>query len=199
MQPCDREGVFKATITEYGLSEMESGAVGVNIRASLLSMWKPGEDYWEDWAQYEMEAEGTIWILKKDNKGPNDLGVKSLIEFAGWDGDVASITNATWQTLPCQVVVKRDEYNGQTRYKIAFINAVDQVPGGLNRVSPDRAKALSTQYGSQFRAIAANVSRNKSSAIPGVPATPPAPPPAPAPAVTPGTHPSQVQGDNIPF
>lgn len=196
--PIDREGQFKGLIVEYGLTEAESGALGVNIRVSLTHMWKQGDDFWEPWEQYLMEAEGTIWLVKKDNKGPNAPGIESLVKWAGWDGDLASIQNNTWQPTPCQVAIKRDEYKGNVRFKIAFVNDHDRTPGAMSNVAPDRIGQLATQYGGQFRAIAANVKRNNATTMPGQSAEPPRPPAPPAAPLTPADHRGQ-SSDGIPF
>lgn len=170
-QPVDREGIFRGTITEYGLKEMESGAVAVSIKAKLDEFYQA--DAWHPWAEYEQEAQGDIWVLKKDNGGPNDKAIASLVRCAGWDGEFTSITNETWKPTPAQFVVKREEYNGQTRFKIAFVNEFDRSPSGsMGNVDQAKAKELQARFGSQLRAIVGN---SKRAAPPN--GSPPAPPP----------------------
>lgn len=194
MQACDREGAFRAVISDYGLKEMESGAVAVAIKARLTDFWDAANGEWIPWEQYEMEVEGDIWIVKKDGGGVNQNGAESLMRHAGWDGSLESISNATWQPTACQVVVKRDEYKGNVRYKIAFVNALDRTPGGLSNVDPAKVRELETRYGAQFRAIGGNIKRNAPPAV-GRPASPPAsaaPPRPPEPAAA-------SSNDKIPF
>lgn len=178
-QPVDREGVFRGTISAYGLKEMESGAVAVAIKVTLSQMWTGNE--WCDWAQYEMEAEGDIWIVKKVGS-INQAAAESLINYAGWDGSLLSILEETWQPKPCAVVVKREDYEGKTRYKVSFVNDHERTPGGMSNVSAEKAKELNTRFGAQFRALAGNKARNGASAG-GRPTPPPvhskpAPPPS---------------------
>lgn len=192
--PCDREGIFRAVIVEYGLKEMDSGAIAVSIKASLKDLWNNGD--WAEWAQYEMEAEGDLWIVKKDSGGPNKSQIEALCRCAGWDGNLESIVAGTWQPTPCQVVVKRDEYKGNVRYKIAFVNAYDKTPGALSNVDDTKARELQTRYGAQIRAIAANVARN------GTPTNgAPPPPPAAASKATAPAPPVSIAdgGADIPF
>lgn len=152
-------GTFRGTITEYGLFEPESGAVGVNIKASINEAWDSEAQSWVDWSEYDLETEGTAWIVKKGG-GINQKSTESLIQYAGWDGSIESITNGTWKPTPCAFVVNEDNYRDEVRYRIAFINDHDRAPGGGGNVSPDRAKELSMQYGAQLRALAGNVARN---------------------------------------
>lgn len=183
-QPCDREGTFRGVINGYGLKEMDSGAVGVALRVLLTQMWN-GEE-WIGWSEYDMEAEGDVWIIKKVG-AVNEAAAQSLIKFAGWDGNLLSITEETWEPKPVAVVVKRDEYEGKTRFKIAFVNDHERTPGGLSNVDAAKAKELNTRFGAQLRALVGNNARNGSTPPP---TSKPSPPPiASAPA----------QGKDIPF
>lgn len=172
----DRAGSFKAEIIEYGIFEADSGAVSVNIVAKLLEMWD-GEQ-WQPW-DYDMEAEGGIWVVKKDGK-LNDKSVESLMRYTGWNGDIESVVNKTWTPTRCQVVLNEDTYNGVTRYKISFVNGYDSTPGGkVGNVTPDKAKQLAGKYGSQLRALFGNVKRS----TPAPSGDRPAPPPGKLPGV----------------
>lgn len=177
--PVDREGTFRAEITEYGWSEMESGSKCVNLKVKLLEFYNKAEEEWQPWAQYDMEAEGSIYVVNK--KGETlEKAVKSLAEFAGWDGDIESLVNNSWQPTKCAVVIQPNTYNNETKLKISFVNDYHRKPGAIGNASPESIKATQARYGSQFRAIAGNVKRNGSSAPTGGPvAPPPAPPPAP--------------------
>lgn len=192
-QPVDREGQFRADIIAYGLKEMESGAMSVSIRAKLTQFYDGVE--WLPWEEYGMEAEGDIWIVKKDNGGLNSNGVQSLVNHAGWDGNMESIVNETWQPSACQVAVKREEYKGNVRFKIAFVNDWNRTPGAMSNIDAAKAKELQARFGAQLRAIAGNVKRNGSP-----PASKPATPP-PARAVAPTSVPPSGgdKSDDIPF
>lgn len=156
--PCDREGSFRAEITEYGLKEADSGAVAVTIRVHLLEMYSDGQ--WEDWRQYDVEAFGDVWIVKKDNGGLNAKAVESLMRHTGWNGDIDSIVHGTWQPTPCQVAIKADTYENVTRYRVSFINDYDRVPGAVGNVTEDKAKQLASKFGPELRALYGNVARN---------------------------------------
>lgn len=180
MQPIDREGVFRGVISSYGLKEMDSGAVAVAVKVNLTQMWTGNE--WCDWSQYEMEAEGDVWIVKKTGH-VNEGAAQSLINFAGWDGNLLSIVNESWEPKPAAFVIKREEYEGKTRFKVSFVNDYERTPGGLSNVTPEKVKELNTRFGSQFRALAGNKGRNAAPTNgrptpPPVHSTPNAPPPS---------------------
>ncbi len=165
-QPVDRAGQFRGVITEYGLKEMDSGAVAVSIKARLDQIWT-GEE-WQDWSEYGMEAQGDVWIIGKDGK-PSERAANSLIEFAGWDGNLLSIAQEGWKPTPSQFAIKDEEYKGKTYHRIAFVNDHDRVPGGnLSNIDEKKAKTLQDRFGSAFKAIAGNAKRAGS-----IPAAPP--------------------------
>lgn len=170
---CDREGTFRADIKEFSLYEAESGAVGVNLKATLTEAWNFDTREWLPWAEYGMEVEGCIYIVKKDGS-PNTKAAESLIQFADWDGDINSIVSGGWQPSPCQLVIKKDTYKDEERFKIAFVNHFDSTPGGGGNVTADKARELADRHNSSFRALAADKKRN---AAPVAKKGPPAPPP----------------------
>jgi hypothetical protein len=177
-QEINQNGIFRGQILEFGLYEPESGAVGVSVKARIDEQWNTETKAWDDWREYDVTADGTVWVIKKDGS-LNDKQVESLIKATGWDGNIEAVRNGEWQPTPCQLVVNEDTYKDEVRYKISFVNEYDRTPGAVGNVSPDRAKQLQTQYGAQLRALAGNVLRN---------AAPPAgKPKAPKPAAKPAT------------
>lgn len=170
----DREGQFRGTITEYGLKEMESGSVAVSIKAQLTEFYAGEEEGWLDWTQYDVEAQGDVWVIKRD-KSLNAKAAESLVKNAGWDGSFTSVKDGSWQPTPCQFTVKAEEYEGRTYYKIAFVNDFDRTPGGMSNVDDARVKSLESQYGSQMRALFSNTKRNGAKPEASKPRTPPGP------------------------
>lgn len=169
-QEIDREGTFRGRIVSYGLQEAQSKALAVQITARIDEQWV--DDHWEDWRQYDVEASGYIWIIKKDGSD-NDSQVRALVDCAGWDGVFSSIVSGAWKPEPCQFVVKEDSYKEQIRYRINWLNAYDSSPTGGN-VDSNRARELDALYGSRIRAVVGNVKRN-ALAPSGKPSAPPPP------------------------
>lgn len=204
-QSIDREGDFRGQIVSYGIFEAESRAVAIGITVAIEEMFNRETGEWENWRDYDVQAEGNIWIIKKTSE-PNEKQVAALVEYAGWDGSVLSIENGTWKPTPCGFSVQADAYKDQTRYRIAWVKSYNATPGGGSNVDSKRAKELQSQYGSTLRAIAGNVKRNQAKPT-GKPLAPPAAKPAPQPAVLPqppAPHPEDEQqaiggDDSIPF
>lgn len=172
MQPCDRTGNFRAEILDYGLKEMDSGAVAVSLHVLLTEMWDV--DNWIPWRDYDMEAFGDIWIVKKDKK-LNDRQVKALIECAGWDASLSSLTDGSWKPTPCQVEITRETYKNEDRYRISWVNDFNKTPGGgaLSNVDANKLRELEARFGSPLRALQGNAKRNGSSPASSKPAPPP--------------------------
>lgn len=175
MSMVDREGFFRAVITDYGLNDAGSGAVAVSLKVSLTEMWGDGE--WIPWEQYGQEANGSCWIVKKDGT-LNDGQVQSLIKHGGWSGDLLDIVNRKWEPTKIQVQILREVYKDQPRYRISFINDWAREPGGCGNVDEGTARALAARFGSALRAIAGNAKRNTPQPA-GLPSVPPPPPPQP--------------------
>jgi hypothetical protein len=194
---CDREADFRGEIISYGLWEPDSGAVAVSCTFRATEIYNRDTQQWEPW-QYDMDAEGDIWIIGGKEKGNklNEKSVQRLMEATGWNGDLGCIADRTWNPNPCSWSTEADEYKGQTRYKVAWVNAFDRTPGGGGRacnVDSAKAKALASKYGSQLRALAGSASK---------PAAPTTPPPRPAPQGVPAAQTraaNKVDDSEIPF
>lgn len=172
-QLVDREGDFQGVIYEYGLREFDSGTVAISIRARLDAMWN-GEE-WEDWKQYDVEAFGSLFIIKRNGE-LNNTQVESLVRSAGWDGTMNSVVHGTWKPTPCQFSIKSEVYKEATQFKIAFVNPFDRVPGGgMGNIDADKAKQLEAKFGASLRAIAGNVKRNTVASGQSAPPAPPKP------------------------
>lgn len=197
MTPVDREGQFRAKIIEYGIRTVDSGAIAVVLRAHLTEKWEG--DQWIPWAEYQQDASGDVWVVKKNGEVSQD-SAENLMRCTGWDGSFSSISNNTWQPTDCQVQISKDEYKGNVRYRINYVNAFDRDPaGGMAPIGDDKVRDLENRFGASLRAIRGNIMRNQPAApaaANGRPAAPPAPPVAAAP------HPASAaarSADGIPF
>jgi len=169
-QALDRAGIFRCRITDYGLNEAKSGAVAIYMKAIIEEAFVDGE--WEDWKSYDVETEGYLYIVKKDETLNTSL-IEAVMRGTGWNGNFASIVDGTWQPTPCQISCDANEYNGQTSYRISWVDDWNREPkGGATNVAPDKVKALNAKYGSQFRALAGK--RQPAAPSNGGPKTPPA-------------------------
>jgi hypothetical protein len=114
-------------------------------------------DEWTDWTPYEDHTIiGWFYVVKRDGT-PNDTTVENLARVLGWDGQFKSVEYPPART-PCQIVVEWDEYNGQKKLKVNWLNPVDHSPG-LKNADPSKLAALDGRYGSLNRAIVSTVAK----------------------------------------
>ena len=163
MPKLEQEGVFRGSISNYGIDEADSGAVAIVIHVDVEEIFAEGE--WHDWREHQFTTEGRVWVVKKDGT-VNQRQAEALIQCAGWDGLFESISSRSWTPTPISVTVKADTYNDETRYRIEWVNPHDSSPGGGGNVDPAKAKALDSKLGAQFRALVGNQKRN--GAVPAV-------------------------------
>lgn len=168
----DREGNFRAEIIEYGMKEFDSGSVAVQIKVKLREMYDHENESWIPWEEYDQEAYGSVFVVKKDGT-INETGMRTLIRNAGWNGDFDDIANRTWVPSLCQVNIKAETYQNQLQHKIAFVNAFDAIPGGMAMLDADKIKDLKTRFGSQVRAIVGTERQNSVTPAKGKPSAPP--------------------------
>ena len=102
---------------EYGIREADSGAVAISVRAAIDAYFDAESNVWVECGQDNYEASGDLWIVKKTGE-PNANQVESLCQHAGWNGDLESVANGTWQTKSCSFVLNREEYKEQVRHRI---------------------------------------------------------------------------------
>ena len=195
----NQEGDFRVQITEYYLSEKESGSVAIVADANVLDRWIPPTDVddgcWEPWQQHNVVVRGSFYIVGTTAKGGklNDKLIESLIQFCGWDGNMQSIHAGSWTPSPCRMSIEDNTYEGKTTYRMGWPSDFNSTPGG-QRLDDAAMKRIESKHASSLRAIAGNVKRNT------VPTTDK---PAPAPAVQqPAASPPQqsvAPADDIPF
>jgi hypothetical protein len=191
MIPVDRAGNFRASIVDYGLVEEQSGAIAISIQVKLLEIWNADAQEWQGWAEYNMEAHGKIYVIKKD-KTVNKGQAEALMKYAGWDGLFDTIANHQWEVAPFSCNIEEDTYQDKTRFKIGFINDYNRTPGAFSNVNSDKARELQSQFGAGLRAIAGTIKRGSTPTN----GAPPSPPPASKPVAM--AEPPLREGD-IPF
>lgn len=197
----NQAGNFRVQITEYYLTEKESGSVAITAYANVLDRWMlPTDDvdgYWEPWQQHDVVVRGDFYIVGKIAKGGklNDKLIEALIQFCGWDGNIQSIHSGSWQPVPCRMSVEDNTYEGKITYRMGWPADFNTAPGG-QRLNDAGMKRIESKHASAMRAIAGNVKRN------AAPPTekPPSPPPVDnAMVVTGEAATPNVGNDEIPF
>ena len=207
-------GEYRGPFLDYALVEKkndkgEFGGLSLKVQIAASEVWMApadgGDPQWLDCSAWDAHGEGYIVLISKAGK-VNENQINRLIKHANWDGDFASMAERTWEPTSVRFDVSEDNYQGQTTYRVNWINQYDSEPGGGGNVDADAAKRLNSQFGPAIRAIKSNAAQKPAPAA-GKPATPAAPaggrkpakrsqPAAAAPAAAP---PAEEVGDGIPF
>jgi len=173
MPKIDREGIFKARPTGWSVREPKedsnSQSVGISIEWAIVSQFVASGEDWLDWTQYgEYIAQGDHYVVKVDGS-VNQTTVDQLVKAGVWDG---SLELAEFPPdVVAQVTVKNEEWQGESRFKVTWVNPGDHVPKARG-ASPETVTKLKTRYGSLLRAAAGHAKKD----APPVAAAPPRPP-----------------------
>lgn len=195
-QDLSEAGVFRGQITDYGLVEAKSGAKAVALTAAIHDVWDAAAKEWVDWRQYDLQAHGRVWVVKKDGE-LSTKDIEALAKHLDFT-DFVAVVDGTWAPGKCSFTVDEELYEGKTYYRLSFVNDYDRTPGMQSTVSYDDAKQWNSRYGGQIRAIVGNAKRN--GAVPaGKPAVPAAPKPAAPKQSEIPTAPAQPPTDDVPF
>ena len=145
----NKDGTFKATVMEWGVKDDKNPALVCKF--DLLEYWN-GREWQPSGGDFQMT--GYFYPLKNDGT-VNEKGRQSLMNSLGWDGmSFASFRDGNFEGVECQVVLGYEEYQGQNKLKIKFVNPIDRVPGGkVEKGDPQAIRSLDAQYGSLFRAL----------------------------------------------
>jgi len=149
-------GTYKGYIKAYELRKAQSGSKGIHITVQIEETFVDNE--WHDWREYDFEAEGTFWVVKKDGT-LNSYAVDPMMEYAGWDGDFTAIVQKTWEPKPVNITVKEEVYNDAVTLRIDYLNEYDRGGSG-GGCTLDEAQELQKLLGPQLRALAGNSVRN---------------------------------------
>jgi hypothetical protein len=185
----DREGRFKAAITDHGVDEtgpnkLATFVCGYQLCEELINgEWVP-----LDIQHGEMQIAGFHYLEKKDGS-INTSTVEQLKSAFGWDGrDPMWLRDADFSQLTVQLTLEFEEYQGRSKLKVKWVDAADAAGSAVTKADDVTRRAISTRLGAKFRAMAGGspAPAPKPAGKPTAPtaAAPPKPAPTPPPAKT---------------
>jgi len=179
----DREGLFNAYPTEIGVAEtgpnnLATCTVHFRIVEELLA------EQWADCSAENLEITGYFYLEKKDGS-LNSVAIEALKAALGWDGrDPFWLQDTDLTQQPVQLKLGFEQYNGQPKIKVQFLNPYGREPtSGVSRADDAARRALNARLGAKLRAAAG-----------GTPAPAPRPSGKPAPPKRPAKAPTQPAG-----
>lgn len=151
----NRAGIFHAVPT------VAVGETGPNKLATAMISYAITEEKGADGQFYGL-AEGESFTitgyhyLERKDQTLNERTIEDLKAALGWDGvDVATLQNTDYAEKLVQVVCDFEEYNGQNRLKVKYLNPYGAT-GGAGGVKPAEAseiKSLQGRMGAKLRAM----------------------------------------------
>jgi hypothetical protein len=177
----DREGRFKAAITDHGVDE-----TGPNKLATFVCGYRLCEELVNgEWMpleldQGEMQIAGFHYLEKKDGS-INTSTVDQLKSAFVWDGrDPMWLQDTDFSQLTVQLTLEFEEYNGRSRIRVKWVDAADAVGNAVTKADDATRRSISTRLGAKFRALAGGAPAPAPKPA-GKPTAPPAVKTAPAP------------------
>ena len=174
----NREGLFHAQPLEIGVAETGPNKLATcTMRFGLFEELVQGQ--WRDCSAENLEITGYFYLEKRDGS-LNAIAIDALKAALGWDGrDPFWLQDAAegLREQPVQVKLGFEEYNGQQRIKVQFLNPHGAAPSGVSKADDAARRSISNRICARLRAQAG-----------GTPA------PAPKPEGRPGPPPPKAPG-----
>lgn len=150
-QRIDRQGTFQGRLIDFAVKKAKSGAVAITVHAEIDAALIG--DQWEDWAEFEFDVFGDLWVVGKTGE-VIEWTARDLCEFAGWDGDLESISSGTWEPPSVVFHVQPNEFEGIVRYRLSRIVDPDKPNRGtISGLDDDDVKSLQAEHGPALRAV----------------------------------------------
>lgn len=153
MANLDREGRFKAIITERQVAETGDNKL-CTFQARYAVQQELVDGVWYDISEEKREISGYHYMEKKDGS-VNTNTIDKLKDALGWDGaDVDALDSGLdLSEKLVKITCEFEEYNGNTRLKVKWLDNENAEPA-MKKVSEAEKKAIASRFGSKLRANA---------------------------------------------
>lgn len=186
----NREGLFHGYPIEIGLDEQGNNKLACYSILFHIFEERLNNGEWADVAAEDMEITGWFYLETKDGQG-NDFTINSLKAAFGWDGrDPFWLQDNAEQLaqLPVQMKLAFEEYDGNTRLKVQFLNPYGSIGGGVSKADDTTRRNINNRLGSKLRARAGGTpaqapkpeAKPKAETPAGLEPSPPSPAPQPS-------------------
>lgn len=143
-------GSYQARPKQWAIAKSKNGALELSVEFSLFGFWDG-----DQWVQENSDIVGYFYLVSKEGK-ISERQIETVEDVFGWNRADGTQWFLSQRSLPdCQVALDFEEYNGQQRIKVKWLNAFDREPfAGVKPSDPAEVKTLDAKYGSLFRATA---------------------------------------------
>jgi hypothetical protein len=170
----DREGTFRGVIQEGGVGETKNGYPQYVLRVLADEFYDTeaeGGPAWTPWAEYQQEITGFLCLYTKDSKTgqwKELMNAGQLKKAIGWTGKSFEELNTLGNGKRILFRVEEDDYNGQVKLKVQWIDAVDADPvRQLAKATPEKIKAMDAAFAGVLQAAPVAPAKAPATAVPG--------------------------------
>lgn len=149
MAAIDRPGLFKGVIRDHGVTITSKAKLPqFVVTLAAMELWDEVNEVWVAWAEFGQVITGYFVLMFLDENGQpaRCLNYEQVMKATGWDGvSFAGLSAMNLKEHLVQFRTQPDTYDGNTRLKVVWIDAVD-AEVGLRKLSADDLKRLDTQF-----------------------------------------------------
>lgn len=147
----DQPGRYRAEVIDAAAGESKSGLAQIVLRFLLTEEWT-GTEWGKPPEGQEISA---YQFLEKRDGSVNEYAMDGLMESFGWDGTDPFWFEDNLENLPqVQITLDYEEYQGQQRLRVKWINPFDYEGAGVKHADRDDRRALMDRLGAALRAYA---------------------------------------------
>jgi len=143
----NQEATFRGVILSHavGMTKNEFPQFVFKFRAKEI--WDEDEHIWAEWVDQE-EADLTAYLCLFGKNNEETANCKQVKKALGWAGDsFQSLDNLDISEAQVQIRTKWNEWNGETKIDVAWLDEADAVPGGtVRKLTPDEVKSLDSKF-----------------------------------------------------
>lgn len=154
MDMIERSGRFRGTILDHGVSATKkSGCPQFVAKLHAKEYYDEAEKEWVDWEDQDEGITGYIILFGGDGKPT--FNCEDVMETFEWDGkSFVELNEMDLENVDIQFVVKEEEYEGETKFKVATVAPYDATPStGVRKLDGDELKELDKKFAQGLKKI----------------------------------------------
>lgn len=160
------KGNYQARPMQWRVGQSKGGSVEFAVKFSLYGFWNG-----EAWEEVDSDIIGYFYLITKNGE-VNEKTVEQVEQSFLWDRRDGTKWLAEATALPdCQVFCDFEEYQGQQRIKVKWLNPFGHEPNsGLSATDPQEVQNIDAKYGALLRGSSSK--KGPTNAAPKAPAAP---------------------------
>jgi len=152
MNKIDRASTFRGAVLEKAVGQTKkSQCPQLIVKLKAAEIFDEEEKIWVDYAEYDQGITGYLVLFGKDGK--STLTCQQTQKVFDWTGKSFAELDSIESPAGLQFRVSEDEYEGETRLNVSWIDVYDAEPGGIKKLSPDDLKSLDAKYAKGLQEI----------------------------------------------